>query len=173
MRKTERVTVPNVPRYARDVGKTFLITEMPASQGEAWAARAISAMARGGVDIPPEFLTGGWAVIAMVGMKAIFTASFEDAQPLLDEMMGCVQSVQTAAPDGRRLIEEDIEEIATRLWIRDEVFRVHSGFSITERLSNILTMANSLSTSDDTPNTPMLKETSEPSSQADEQPYTS
>jgi hypothetical protein len=171
MRKVISVTVPNDPRYARDIGKTYQITEMPASQAEEWAMKAIGAMSRSGADIPPEFLAGGWAVVAMVGLKAIFAASFEDAKPLLDEMMGCVMSVQTAAV--RPMIEEDIEEVSTRVWLRDQVFACHAGFSVIERLSNILAMARAPIQEDDTPNTLTSPEPSESWSLTENPPSTS
>ncbi|MCI0152402.1 hypothetical protein KNO81_42165 [Paraburkholderia sediminicola] len=55
---------------------------------------------------------------------------FHDAELLLDEMMGCV-SIQPNPADPkivRGLIPDDIEEVNTRVLLRREVFRLHTGF---------------------------------------------
>lgn len=110
----------------RDVGKTFRITELSASAAEDWAIRALMAIARGGVEIPdgiPQSLAG----IAILGFKALAGMDPTIAKPLLDEMMSCVQ-VLTSSGVARRPMEEDIEEVATRMQLRKEVFEVHTGF---------------------------------------------
>jgi hypothetical protein len=56
-------------------------------------------------------------------------------KPLLDEMMQCV----TIQPDPNRpnvtraLLEDDIEEITTRLTLREAWFDTHLGFSVRAR----------------------------------------
>ena len=132
MRKTQTVTI-TAP--GRDEGKTFLLTEMPASQAEQWAIRAVFAMGKSNVDIPMDAVYAGWAVVATVGLKALLGAPYDEARPLLDEMMACIQSVQESGT--RPLIESDIAEISTRMFLRDEVFRLHANFSIRETLSSI------------------------------------
>jgi hypothetical protein len=142
LRNTAEYTVT---AEGRDKGKTFVITEMPASQGEDWAVRALGAMAKSGTEIPPEFMGMGWSVIAIVGLKAILSADYAAVKPLLDEMMACVQIRTPAAV--RALVETDIEDIQTRAILRDEVFRVHAGFSIREYLSSAM-MASTYSPPD-------------------------
>lgn len=117
----------------RDKDKRFLITEMPATPSEKWAARAFLALAHAGIDIPDELRGAGMAAIAIVGITALSRVSWAEAEPLLDEMMACVQSVQPAIT--RPLIEEDIEEVATRVWLRGEVFELHTGFSLADIIS--------------------------------------
>lgn len=143
MRKTQTVTI-TAP--GRDEGKTFLLTEMPASQAEQWAIRAVFAMGKSNVDIPMDAVYAGWAVVATVGLKALLGAPYDEARPLLDEMMACIQSVQESGT--RPLIESDIAEISTRMFLRDEVFRLHANFSIRETLSSI----RSVLASDPAPN---------------------
>lgn len=123
MRKTADITIT---AEGRDAGKTFRITELSASAAEDWAIRAIMAIAKGGVEIPdgiPHSLAG----IAILGFKALAGMDPATAKPLLDEMMGCVQVI-TSSGIARRPMEEDIEEVATRLQLRKEVFEVHTGF---------------------------------------------
>lgn len=122
-RNTADVTIT---AEGRDNGKVFRITELSASAAEDWAIRALMAIARGGVEIPdgiPQSIAG----IAILGFKALAGMDPTIAKPLLDEMMACVQIV-TASGVARKPMEEDIEEVATRLQLRKEVFEVHTGF---------------------------------------------
>ena len=127
MRKEIDVTITDP---GRDQGKTFHIREMPATRAEKWAMRALLAVARSGVDLPDDFTGMGMQGIALVGIRAITKITFEDAEPLLDEMMECV----TIKPDPRNpaimlaLIEGDIEEIATLVKLRQEVINLHVSF---------------------------------------------
>src|SRR6266702_1240453 len=133
-RKTKHVTIH---LEGRDKGKQFFITELPASKAEKWAAKAFLALAHAGVEIPDEIRGAGMAALAVVGLNALGRVSFEEAEPLLDEMMSCVQAV----PDPKRptiireLVEDDIEEVATRIFLRGETFEVHTGFSIAGTIS--------------------------------------
>lgn len=138
MRKTKIVTITD---SGRDQGKAFLLTEMPASKAEKWAARAILALAKSGVEIPKNIEKGGVAGIAVLGLKALMTMNFTDAEPLLDEMMQCVQAVPNPAMPNviRPLIEDDIEEVSTRVSLRAEVFALHTNFSLPGAKSTLST----------------------------------
>lgn len=127
-RKTTTVTIA---RAGRDAGKVFLLTEMPATQAEKWAARAFLALAKSGVEIPDDIATAGLAGIAAVGVKAFTGVSFEAAEPLMDEMFGCVKIIPDPSKPMvvRALIEDDTEEVATRLQLRQEVLALHVDFS--------------------------------------------
>jgi hypothetical protein len=117
----------------RDKGKAFLLTEMPASKSERWAIRALLAMAKSGIDLPEGAEHMGFAGIARLGLGLLLKVPYEMAEPLLDEMMECVQAIPTPSrPDiVRYLIEDDIEEIKTRFKLRKEVFELHANFSST------------------------------------------
>lgn len=127
----------------RDKGKLFYITELPATQAEALAIRAMGAMARAGLELNEETLGGGGgnlAVILGAGLKAFLAAPWEDLQPLLAEIFSCITRIPDASkPDVRRpLIEDDIEEVTTRIRLRDEVIRLHLGFSLADELLRAL-----------------------------------
>ena len=143
----------------RDKCKVFLLTEMACERAEKWALRALSAAAKAGVDIG-EAPTGGMAAIATMGIEALFRVDFAEAEPLLDELFGCVKIIRMPdKPDmAFDLMEEDIEEVRTRLRLRLEVLRLHVGFSPGA--------APSTSTSGPTPNHPASSNTptSHPSS---------
>lgn len=114
----------------RDNGKKFYIREMSATQAEWWAIRAILAMANNGINLPDNLSDMGMAGMAKVGLEMVAKIPPEDARPLLDELMKCVQAVPN--PDDqnikRPLIDDDTEEVMTRLKLRGEVFKLHVDF---------------------------------------------
>ena len=161
-RKTKTIRIP--ADGSRDAGKTFLLTEMSAADSERWAIRSLGAIANSGLDIPPEVIQMGMGALAAVGFKGLLTMQFHEAAPLLDEMMACVQIV----PDPknphvvRPVDDEDIEEVATRLMLRSEVFELHTGFSPADFLSKIGKSANQTPATSDSPTSPKPSETSSP-----------
>ena len=130
MRKTKEITIT---AEGRDRNKRFLVTEMPASQAEKWAARAFFAIGKAGFQIPDQLQDLGMAGLAVVGIGMLAKVDWKDAEPLMDEMMGCVQRVEEHLT--RPLLEDDIEEVATRGLLRSEVFELHTGFSLAAALS--------------------------------------
>lgn len=131
MRRSKTVVIETPDINNRDRGKTFVVTEMPAAQGEEWAFRALCAMAKSGVELPDDYKSMSMAAIASLGFTALSGMSFGDAKPLLDEMMDCVKFVgDPKQPEAttRKLIADDIEEISTRLLLRKEVFSLHTDF---------------------------------------------
>lgn len=122
----------------RDKGKIFLLTEMPSARGEEWAMRALLALTKGGFDIG-DAAGKGMAGIAVMGLQSLMQLDYKDLKPLMDDMFECI----TICPDhkhlivSRPLLEDDIEEVATRLQLRAEVFQLHTGFSMTEGKSKL------------------------------------
>ena len=128
--KTKYVTLPATA--GRDAGKQFLITEMSAIKAEKWATRAILAMGRSGLDIPDNIRGAGMAAMAVLGLRTMLSMKWEDAEPLLDEMLGCIQIIPDPKKNPtflRKLEEVDIEEVKTLFDLRLEVFALHTGFS--------------------------------------------
>lgn len=114
----------------RDLGKTFVITEMAARKGHQWATRALFAVMNGGVEIPESILSSGFAGIAAVGIKALGRVPAAVAEPLLDELLLCVAIMpDPARPEvTRALIDDDIEEVATIFKLQKEVLGLHMDF---------------------------------------------
>lgn len=127
-RKVKDVTITAA---GRDNGKCFRLTEVPATQAEKWGMRAFLALARSGVEVPDNLAAAGLPGLAAVGFRAFTMMSFADAEPLLDEMFGCITRVVDPAKPiyARVLAEDDIEEVATRVFLRGEVIELHTGFS--------------------------------------------
>lgn len=129
-RKTQRITVT---AEGRDKGKTFLLTEMPADQAEAWALRALLGLQRSGFEITDEALAGGAASLAALGLKALFNLPWAELEPLLEEMFSCVMYVHDPRHPAQEItsgINSQIEEVATRFMLRLAIFELHLGFSV-------------------------------------------
>lgn len=121
----------------RDQGKTFRLTEMPAARGEKWATRAFLALAGSGVDLGQVPENAGMAGLAVLGIKALAAIKYEDAEPLLAEMMSCVKIVPNPQDNPnfvRDLVEDDIEEIATIVYLRSQIFELHTDFSVRDAI---------------------------------------
>ena len=114
----------------RDKGKVFCLTELPASKAESWAMRAILALMSSGAEIPEGFERLGMSGMAEIGIRALSGLKWEVAEPLLNEMWECVQIIPDPSKPHviRPLIEQDIEEITTRIKLRAEVWKLHTGF---------------------------------------------
>jgi len=123
-----------VADFGRDAGKQFHITEMSATQAENWAFKVVLAIGASGIEIPDNLAAQGMAGLLAVGYLNLLKIPFEVAQPLLNEMMGCVQVVPS--PNVKRpLIEDDIEEVKTRLSLRKAVWDLHMDFFLEENKS--------------------------------------
>lgn len=117
----------------RDKGKTFVIKEMSASDAEWWAVRAIKGVIAAGVSVPDHLQGAGMAAIAVMGLRAFAEMHPRDLKELMDEMFECVYIQRDNNPNiVQRPLEEDIEEIATRLKLREEWLEVHTGFSLAD-----------------------------------------
>lgn len=125
-----KITSVTIEAEGRDKGKRFMITEMPASKAEKWAMRLAFAMVGTGIELPKDLGKQGMAGIATLGLKALGSIPFDVAEPLLDELMGCVQVMPNPQDPTvvRGLVESDIEEIATRIKLRMETLKLHVDF---------------------------------------------
>lgn len=135
MRKTLTLTIAH---EGRDKGKQYFLTEMSAMRAEKWAARVLIGLVNSGLELSDDEAASGMAGLASVMDRGSFKfagrgISFFEFEPLLDEMLGCVQIAEPKVT--RALTEDDVEEVATLLHLRSEVLKLHTGFSLAERLS--------------------------------------
>ena len=160
-RKTKTV----VASYGRDANKNYLITEMSAAQAEKWGMRALLLFQGSGETIPMEVRGLGMVGVAIIGFNAFMRANIDPdkLEPLLDEMMGCVQIVRdhsaadktTGRPVAHKIISDnDIEEIQTRLWLRSEVLGLHCDFSVTDAVSKLISLIRTQAPSSTTSTSP-------------------
>lgn len=149
-RKTRVVVIPE--DGGRDAGKTFVLTELPASQAEKWAAKVWLGMARSGSSLRPTEddmaagLAGVAAALVRQGVSLFANMQWHDFEPLMDEMWQCVRirdMLPGNKPNVRQLFEDqDIEELSTRLLLRMEVLKLHMDFSqAVARLKSIWAIA--------------------------------
>jgi hypothetical protein len=131
MRRQAEITID---AEGRDKGKTFVLTEMYADEGEAFAIELMLHWVRAGIDIPPDVVGAGFEGLALyfqtnpamiLGMLG--NISMADARPLLEQIMNCVRIKETLAV--RDLTRDDIEEVKTRFFLRGEVLKLNMGFS--------------------------------------------
>jgi hypothetical protein len=141
VRKTKDVTITF---EGRDKGKVFHIIEMPASQAESWGMRAILGMlTHTQVELPEGWEAAPMLLAASMGLKVLASIPFETSEMLARELMSCVLIKELPAsnellPVPRPIFESDIEEVATRAWLKAEVFELHTGFSIADTLSKLV-----------------------------------
>ena len=134
MRKTVDVEIFD---EGRDKGKVFHIKEKSAYEAEEWAIRALLALSRANAEMADVDTGMGMAAFAGNAFKALMNMDFYEAKPLLDEMMTCVK----IRPDPmnpqitRDLMPDDIEEVATLIKLRREIFNLHTGFFRPEGIS--------------------------------------
>lgn len=136
--------VVTVPIWGeRDAGKNFKLTEMPSTKAEKWALRALLLLRGSGERVPENMAGVGWEMIAILGINVFLQGSIkaDELDPLLDELMGCVQIIRDPrAPEVSTALvsDDDVEEVKTRLWLKSEVLRLHTGFSPGDALSQLI-----------------------------------
>jgi len=128
-RKKANITIE---AEGRDQGKVFVINEMDCDRVESWAARALLALMAANVEMPAGMEELGMAGMVEMGFKSLSGLKWEVAKPLLDEMFECVEIIPDPkkAHVQRPLVPSDIEEVATRIKLRMEVFQLHTNFSL-------------------------------------------
>lgn len=137
MRRTKEVTITE---DGRDKGKTFVLTELPAEEGEVWAMRAMELLERAGHAVTEEHKAHGMQGLALTMRAPLTIANARALQdPSLDGMWKCVkfQPANRDAPPQKLFADEacQIEEWTTRLRLRMEFFRHVTGFFSHEKAS--------------------------------------
>lgn len=123
--KTKQITIEN----GRDKGRVFLITEMSAAHADNWAMRALIALANGGVDLGGLSPQQGMMGMARVALDALGRLKADDAIPLLNELLDCVQIIpEGGQPRPLNMDFNDVEDFTTLWRLRKEVFALHTDF---------------------------------------------
>lgn len=138
-RETVVVTIPEFTGTRnRDKGKLFRLTEWDSDRAEKWGLRMLFAANKGGGSVPMELAGVGMEGIAIIGINTFLRGEVlpETMIPLLDELLTCVKVVRNPKSDtATDLLPGDIEEVATRMWLRGEVLTLHLNFSVGAALS--------------------------------------
>ena len=126
-RKVETIIVSD---EGRDKGKTFIITEMPALDGERWATTALSLLSNSGLNLPRGAENSGMAGLAaspLGGLPAL--KALQD--PSLDAWWECVKYQHAPNQMSQKIFPGSacqIEEIPTVNLLRMKVLEMHTGF---------------------------------------------
>lgn len=125
-----KILTLKIDAAGRDNGKVFVLTEMPARAAHSWATRALFAVMNAGVEIPDDLTAGGMAGIAAIGLQALGRVPSAVAEPLLNELLTCVDAMPNPGNPAitRRLIDDDVEEVATLFRLQKEVLALHVDF---------------------------------------------
>lgn len=143
MRETKTVRAPQFPGTRnRDLGRTFIITEWPAARADDWGMRMVLAANRGGGSIPMDVRSIGMEGIAILGVNTFLRGNIAPTEliPLWNELLECVKIVrdEKAPHILSDLLDDDIQEVATRQWLRLEVLSLHINFSATDAISALV-----------------------------------
>lgn len=127
-----KTLVLTIADEGRDKGKRFLLTEMPAYRGIKWADKCLLAMAAAGATLPNGALGSGVLGLLAAGVTSLSGLRYEVAEPLLDELMGCVQFMPTPTLTFPLILGDgcQVEEVATFWTLRVEIFKLMTGFSL-------------------------------------------
>lgn len=159
-RKREIVPAPSSSWIGRDAGKTFLITEWSARRAEKWAWGMTFALKGTTSEIPLEVAQLGMVGVGIRLLNVVLKADapYAAIEPFMDQLIDeCVQMVRdpkaidkaTGMPIATQLLDGDIAEIATLQWLRSEVVRVHTNFSVFDALSALLSLMKSSTPSEE------------------------
>lgn len=130
-----------IATHGRDKDKVFKIVEMSAFDAFDWGVKALLAMAKSGVDIPPDIVSQGMAGVAVVALRTVGGLEFMSVRSLRDDLLRCVTiyTDHRKNPLHTRPItgQDDIEEPVTIYELCKAVLEHHLGFSIAEGLSKL------------------------------------
>ena len=157
----------------RDKDKVYRVVEMDARSAEDWGEEALSILSLSNPDLGPDSVGHGMQGVFNAGVDRIIGGGgvrFREMKPLLDRLMAQVQRVpEPANPNfARPIVDEDIEEWETRVFLKREVLQLHVNFSRLADLWRLLSggptnSTNSASTPATSPTTPTSPPPSEPS----------
>lgn len=151
-RRADIVTVG--PWGDRDAGKVFRIKEWGARRAEQWAWGMVFALKGTTGEMPDDVARLGMVGVGVRLLNAVLQAPVQYAviQPYMDELIDeCVTIIRdpknvdrtTGHPVYGPLMANDVQEIKTLQWLRSEVIRLHTNFSVLESLSALLSAARS------------------------------
>jgi len=153
------IVVRDGENAGRDAGKHFRITEKSAVAAEKWARRMLLLLQNNGHTMPPNVTGLGMVGVAIIGINIWLRGNInpEQLEPLMDEMMTCVEVIRDPKhPEicSALIPETDIQEVHTLLWLRSEIVRVHTGFSIAAAFLNLISAIKAVADTSTTKTSP-------------------
>ena len=122
MRKEKEITITE----GRDAGKTFKITEMPATQADRWATKALCLVGKSGcsiIDLFNKMSNGG--ILNVLG-----DLGYDGAEPLFEELLNCCSFKQDGVYVQMKgsMIDSVIEDWTTIFRLRKEAYDLTMNF---------------------------------------------
>ena len=130
MRKEKIITIQD-----RGQELTFKIREMSAAQLEAWLGRIAALAAGSGMQVSDISKLGeAGTFLAEKGLAALGNIDFEEARPLLDELLGCCSRIverieERCTPE---TVDNYIFDVTTLFKLRMEAIKMNLGFLLPE-----------------------------------------
>lgn len=111
----------------------FRIQPFSATRGEAWILRAFLLLARAGNKFPDnlDLPSMGKFIMSPQGIAALGCTPYEEAEPLLDELLGCCTRLlnnNSTQPVTRSTVDGYIKSPLTLLKLRMEALKVNFSF---------------------------------------------
>lgn len=162
-RKTKIVAAPhfeNCEDRDHKAKRQYLITEWSAAKADRWIQEVMLTANKGGGSLPIDMRGIGWEGIAVMGINTFLRGNIDKAEmiELGEQLLECVQIVRDPAHPttsaGPLVGDDDIEEVATRWWLRDQVVSVHTNFSPAAALSKLISSILTPQSSSSTPTSP-------------------
>lgn len=123
----------------RDGGKKYIITEVSAGQAEEWGLRALMALGTSGFIVPQEMADAGLMGAVLIGYQAFMGAREDAVLPLWREMLPACVKYQASEDVLHPYREADIEEVSTRVKLRQKILELHTGFTMAELVLRLQT----------------------------------
>ena len=133
MRETRTITID---KEGRDKGKTFVLTEMPASRLEKWAARVLVAAFSG--EAPAAVMeasrVSNAGALASALNHVLAGLDWKTVEPLYDELLAGIVFVPNPSKPGATIqlrpdnVDNFVEEVSTLVHLRLSVLELNFAF---------------------------------------------
>lgn len=124
-RKQIEITITD---EGRDRGKTFQITEMPATEAQEIATQLLVAALNCGMELKGDVFNMGMADLWQAGFSVIEQVPYHFLKPILDRFDRCAMYLDKQTNFARKLADGDIEEVKTFFKLRAAAIKLHFDF---------------------------------------------
>lgn len=123
---TRRTEIVHITADNRDKGRTYIITEMDAFEGEDLGVKILLALANAGVDVGDT--SRGLAGLAAVGIAAMAKLPYVVVKPILNDMLKYVVYQHAPKHPTMPIGTDNVWETSTLIEIRKGFIKLHLGF---------------------------------------------
>lgn len=109
----------------RDAGKTFKITEMPATQADKWVTKVIGLVGRNGMSaLDISNMSFSELAVSLIKSKS------EESEPLFEELLGCCSFIKDGVSVSMKgkMADSVVEDWGTLFRLKNEALKLIFGF---------------------------------------------